>query len=175
MRIISLFIGILLILSGCAVDSAIEYKMPENYDMYTMEVTHKEAYDAQMVIITPDEPEESNFDRFEAWRVKREAEDKWRMTRNVWENENINDFHIAEEKRIEQYCKEYGYTRCIGIDRTCEEHGCHKVTIICDDDFYQDGEDELEACRRFDVEVEEAVDDDLTEFINEEVLTETRW
>ena len=92
------------------------------------------------------------------------------MTRNVWELENELNFAEREEDRIEQYCKEYGFGLCKDIDRSCEEDGCHRVVVECDDDRYDEGIDQYNECRKFNVQVEHEIDDDLTEETEKDVI-----
>ena len=82
--------------------------------------------------------------------------------RHLWEVENDYNFAEREEERIEKYCKDYGFEYCKDIDVTCEEEGCHKVTVNCDDDFYYEGTDRYDECRKFEVQIEHEIDKELT-------------
>jgi hypothetical protein len=109
-----------------------------------------------------DTSEPSTEENFERNRINREYVDYVNTMR-----EDTPTFAEAEEERIEAYCKEYGFEACMKIDRACEDDGCHKVTVTCDDDY---DEDEPNSCRRFDVDVREYYDKALTEDSDAEII-----
>lgn len=161
-----LFFAGFFLLAGCnseTVDDYSSYKMPESYESTVYEIQTQDGYPMEKVVIADPAPQKTDLERWQEWREKVEAQDKYATMRKVWEHENEADFSEREEERIEEYCKEYGYARCKGIDVTCEEDGCHKVIVECDDDFYDEGIDEEDECRKFDVTVEKDIDDGLTQ------------
>ncbi len=170
-----LMIALILVISaGCSMqpgtDSKADYRMPASINPETYIVDSPDGVPMQTAIITDNVSEQSSYDMWLEWRNKTEQQDKYDMLRHVWENENAQDFSEREEDRIEQYCKDYGFERCMGIDRTCEEDGCHRVTVECDDDNYDPGIDSYDECHRFKVTVDEDVDDALTESADDEVI-----
>jgi len=168
--------GILLIiifLGGCTVSGnqkTNEFTMPKDYETYSYEVDIIDGYKAEVYIIEDDEEYVSNFDLWLQAKEKNEQADKYRMIRHLYDSENEDNFAEREEERIEDYCKDYGYERCMDIDRTCEEDGCHKVSVVCDDDNYDEGIDRYDECRKFDVQVEHDFDDELTEEDEDQVI-----
>ena len=169
MRQIMYLLISMLVLAGCAYEQPdIEYSMPSDYELVVYEIHSPNGYEVEHVtIISGTEPADS-FEQWKTWRENLEAQDKLNMMNSVWDSEN-KEFHVAEEQRIEEFCKEWGFEHCRQIDRTCEEEGCHRVTVECDDDYYDEGLDEYSDCRRFEVEVEEDIDDELTEETEEDV------
>ena len=86
--------------------------------------------------------------------------------KSIWDEEKKkkNDGEYwSEEERIEAYCKENGYLKCIPITETCLKDGCHKVTITCEDekfnpeDLVWDDYDKSEECKKYDIVVEKDV------------------
>ncbi len=160
-------------LAGCASAPAHDYSsytMQKNPEIYTFEITSENGYPAQMAVINESEPYVSQYELWKAAANLSEQQAEYRMTRHLWESENDETFSEKEETRIEEYCKEQGFARCMGIDRTCEEDGCHKVTVACDDDNYDEGLDTYDECRRFDVQVDEEFDDALTAEDEQQVI-----
>jgi len=156
-------------LVGCSGEKDITYKMPDNFETQTFVVDAPDGFPMKVYAIEEPAVEETNYDRWLAWREKTEAQDKYAVMRHVWKLENELNFNEREEERIEEYCKEYGYARCKDIDRTCEKDGCHRVTVVCDDDNYDEGIDRYDECRKFDVQVDEEIDDELTEETDEDI------
>jgi len=136
--------------------------MPENYEpvVYTVSSAQPQAYDMQVFVIEKPR-EESSMEKWEKWRNNVESQDKYNTFRKIAEHED--GFFQVEEDRIEEYCKEAGFSRCRNIDKTCEEDGCHRVVVKCDDDSYNPRLDDFNECRKFDVNVEEDIDKELTE------------
>jgi len=149
----------------------IDYNMPTDYEIQTYTIDHSadsDAYNVQVAVISQERETADAFEQWQNWRDIVESEDKLRMMNAVRESEN-KPFSVREEQRIEEYCKEYGYEHCMDIDRTCEEDGCHRVMVLCDDDNYNEELDDYAECRKFDVEVGEDIDDELTKAVEDEV------
>lgn len=157
-------LGVLLLLFGCTEVSQQEvvYKMPENYIPRSY-VVESQPQHIEMYVIEEEPWIVIDYEREKALQEQREALDKYTVARKIAENEAKPSFAEEEEDRIEEYCKEWGFEKCMGIDMTCEEDGCHKVTVECDDDRYNPKTDVYNDCRSFEVVVEEEIDDDLTE------------
>jgi len=169
-------LGLLFIITlGCSGTSEIDekpnysdYKLPEAFEATVFEVSTIDGYEAEMHIIEPEKNTESNYDRWLAAKEISEQQDKYSMMRHMWEVEHEENFAEREEERIEEYCKDYGYARCKDIEKTCDDEGCHRVTVECDDDNYNEAVDKFDECRRFEVQVDHEIDDELTAETDEE-------
>jgi hypothetical protein len=168
MRLLIAFLCILAVI-GCSQEAQTEYAMPVDYEQQSFEFTHGNGYAALYVEYSHGQEPYDAFAQWEAWRERHEALDKYSMARAVAEKE-VELFHVKEEKRIEEYCEEWGYGACKDIKYTCEEDGCHVVTVECDDDFYDEGLDDYSECRKFEVEVQEDINDEVTESVEEEEI-----
>ena len=173
-----LFLVLFLVLVGCqdnqtsnnSIENKAEYVMPKYFQTQTFEIGMKDGYELKSVIIKPDLDNETNYDRWEAYKKDYENKAKYKAIRDQWEAENEANFPSLEQDRIEEYCEDYGLAYCMNIDKTCNEDGCYKVTVICDDDSYDEGIDDLDECWKFDVYVEKQIDDNLTKEHEEEIL-----
>ncbi len=173
-RILLILIAVIA-LYGCAQTATHDYSnytMPKDFDTFTFVVNPGNGYAAQMEVINESEPYVSQYELWKAAENISEQQAKYRMTRYLWESDNDETFAQKEEDRIEEYCKEKGFLRCKGIDRTCEEDGCHDVNVTCADDNYDPGLDSYDECRKFDVTVSEGFDDALTADDEQQVIRE---
>jgi len=163
----ALYLLYMVILVGCTSQAPVEYTMPVNYETQSFEVEHANGFDVEIVeVLSGPEPVDTQ-EQWRAWREDLEAKDKLKMMNAVYEKEN-QPFRVLEEKRIEQFCKDEGFRACKNIDRTCEKIGCYEVTIECDDDFYNPKTDTLEECQRFEVEVSDNINKELTKAVEAE-------
>lgn len=156
------YLLLFLVVSACATETSrkqasteIEeqrYVIEENdYTTKTYEITEKNP-----------QPEDFGQDRFERDRLNRERLDYEKSMKYT------PTFAEKEEVRIEAYCKEYGFEKCMKVDRACEEDGCHNVEVLCGDSSYDD--DEPDSCRRFDIHVDEKIDHALTKLEESDIL-----
>lgn len=124
----------LLLLVSCAEDNftyvdvqtgydAQTYTIDENADpnkMQTFEHTEQFLTDAEKQAL------------FEQQQQQREAIDEYQVRTKAWKTEE--ETFEAEERRLEAYCNEEGYTYCNTLTYTClEEHECNKVQLACED------------------------------------------
>lgn len=171
-------LALFLILLGCQdnqdynsqITSKADFTMPKNFETQTFEIEIKDGHKLEIAIIEPEIVTETNYDRWLAYQTNYEQKAKYDAMRDQWEAENEENFPQREQDRIEEYCKNYGLAYCMNIDKTCNEDGCYKVTVDCDDDSYDEGIDDLDECRRFEVYVEKQIDDELTKEHEIEIL-----
>ena len=155
----------ILVLTACSDDS--KTITSNNFDSVVYEIEHTDGHKAQIFIIEDRIPD-NDYDQFERDRFNRERIDYYAVQRQVADNDGT--FAEQEEERIEEYCKDNGFESCMGIDRTCEDDGCHQVIIVCEDEHYNPAFDEPNACRKFDVDVKEYLDMELTQESDEEII-----
>ncbi len=162
---IAIMLVLAALLTGCSADS-MQYVMPDSYEPQVHEIVSPDGYPMETYVISP--PAYDTQKAWEEWRARKEGLDRYETARKVWESENSATFSEEEERRIEEYCKNYGYARCREIDRTCAKEGCYSVTVACDDDEYDEGIDRPQECRRFLVAVSDEIDPGLTREEEEE-------
>jgi len=167
MKYRGLYLIYLAILVGCTSQQPVEFSMPTDYQTQTFEFTHGNGIDLEYVEILDDPNPVDTMEQWRVWREEVEAADKLKMMNSVYSKED-NPFYVLEEQRIEKYCYDEGFEACMNIDRTCNDDGCYSVIVECDDDFYSPATDEYEECRRFDVEVSDDIDDELTDEVEAE-------
>jgi hypothetical protein len=156
--------------SNNTIENKDEFVMPKNFETQTFEIGTNDGYNLEIATIESELSNETNYDRWVLYQTSYEEKAKYRNVRLMWEVENRENFPQLEQDRIEEYCKTYGLAYCMNIDKTCDDMGCYKVTVTCDDDSYDEGIDDLDECRRFEVYVEKEIDDDLTKEHEKEVL-----
>ncbi|MBT4824288.1 hypothetical protein HN695_02310 [Candidatus Woesearchaeota archaeon] len=136
-----------------------------NFDMdvYVVESENKAGIMDKYVI------EEEVYDNFQAWEEKKKQKEEfeeyeWKIKQ--WNSEKQgNDYgeYWKEEERIEEYCEENGYLRCMLFTETCLEDGCHKVTVTCEDSVFDPKKLEWDdfnpkyECQDYDIDVTKSV------------------
>jgi hypothetical protein len=156
------YLFLFLVISACATETAPKQAATEIEEQrYVIEENDYTTKTYEIIEGNP-EPSDSEQDNFERDRLNRERLDYEKSMKYT------PTFAEKEEVRIEAYCKEFGFEGCMKIDRACEEDGCHKVSINCDDSSYDD--DELDSCRRFDIHVDEKIDRALTKLEESDIL-----
>jgi len=157
---------IILILSGCQEEPVFNpenYRMPDTDDMIVYEVDNIDGYRMDQVVIQDEYNKSKEIDEWYEKQKLAEDFDKYNVLSKAWRRKDSEkEDHLAEEKRIFEYCKEFGLEKCRKIDRACDEEGCRNVTIVCDDDDYDPGIDDYEECSTVEVTVSEDYDDTLT-------------
>jgi hypothetical protein len=157
-------------LAGCASERSADDRVsisPGTGEIQVFEIVGSDGYAMETYEISTDAPVQDTYDRWKAAQQQREMADKYQMYQRLRESDCEKSFAEQEEDRIESYCKDNGYETCKRIDVTCEEDGCHNVTVSCDDDNFDPAVDEDDECRHFSVTVEESIDPELTEKVGE--------
>ena len=111
--------------------------------------------------------EKEEFDNSKTWQEKQkiiEQLDEYETKTKVWNKQKKkleNSEFWSEEKRIEQYCLEKGYLKCMKFTETCLKDGCHKVSIECEDSKFDpeklewDDYNKKYECEEYNIIVEE--------------------
>ena len=115
--------------------------------------------------------EKPAYDNFKVWQEKtkiKEEMDEYETKKKRWDEqkkEQEDGEYWSEEERIKEYCEENGYLKCITFTETCLDDGCHKVTITCEDAFFEheklvyDDFDPEHECEDYEIVVEDSATD----------------
>jgi len=169
-RYILFFIGALFLVGCSPSQTNVDYTMPTHYTPVVYEIEASDPYEMDVYVISGPEPDDP-MQQWRDWRTRTEARDSYETRLKVLENLDENDWIENEEDRIEKYCEDYGYRRCSHIDRTCEDDGCHRVFVLCEDEDFDPERDDPFDCTEYDVIVREWFDQELTKQNEAEVCT----
>ncbi len=136
--------------------------VPTNMIVYEV-ASHSNGVKLQEYVV-----EKPVYDNYKAWQEKtkiKEEIDEYETKKKIWDaqkKEQEDGEFWSEEERIEEYCKENGYLKCITMTETCLDDGCHKVTITCEDAFFEPGKldyddfDPDDECEEYEIVVEDS-------------------
>jgi hypothetical protein len=110
--------------------------------------------------------EKEEYDNSKALQKQKQIEqlDEYETKTKVWntQKKKLEEGEFwSEEARIEDYCLENGYLKCIKITETCIKSGCYKVAIECEDydfdatELEWDDYDKDDECEEYNIVVEE--------------------
>lgn len=159
-----------LIVTSCTQKSEdnISYQMYQGTEMQTITIQHNnQGYAMEQVVIKNNIPDK--YKLAQQNKKMQEENDKYKTLSKVWDEENLRreeGSQYEEQFRIESYCKEVGYLRCKKVTETCDEDGCNKVDIQCEDKDFKpnkltwDEYDPDKECNEYKVTVSDSSNDD---------------
>lgn len=149
-------------------ENNIQYQMYQGAEMQTVTIQHNnQGYAMEQVVIKNNIPDQYKIAQQK--KKNQEEEDKYKTLSKVWDKENLRreeGNQYEEQFRIESYCKEVGYLRCKKVTETCDEDGCNKVDIQCEDKDFKpnkltwDEYDPNKECDEYKVTVSDSSHDD---------------
>ena len=141
----------LLFLSACVSEETkkpnnSDYIMPVNYEETTFVVEEIDGFE----LTTHEIPHyDENYDSFEEWQeynARKEAQDKYDMVRDVFDNYKEVE---EEEEELKYYCESLHSNSCLEMTWIKDHNGCREVQVECSK---YDSDD---ICIRFDVDIKE--------------------